>query len=536
MPEPEGIMSQAVDPILFHRILRKHAERTPDKILLRDDHRTLSYAEVETATNCFAAALHDRGVNKGDRVLVMMPSGIDYVLLWLALMKVGGIIVPINEAYRGNVLLHQANNSEARLMVLHGSMVDRLEAVADGLMHLKSIILSDAVEDQKARVLARWEAVDFRLLWQGADLAVDAGAEYWDPMAIFYTSGTTGASKGVLYSHAQAHATALPFARELSTDDVFYMHNPMYHVALPHCFGSVLIPGGSMAVRSRFSIEAFWPDVRRFGATLTMMLGAIASFISGRPPHPRDRDHTLRKVLMVPLLSDIERFRERFGVEVMTWFNMTEVSTPLHSSGFRLANNKSCGRPRPGIAARIVNEHDEPVPAGTVGELVLRADSPWEFNLGYWKNPEATVAAWRNLWLHTGDLFKQDGDGNFYFVDRLKDAIRRRGENISSYEVEVEVNAHPAVLESAAVAVPSEHGEDEIKIVASLKPGEHLAPPELLDFLQTRLPYFMIPRFIEIRNREIEKTPTGKIRKVHLREAGVQNCWDREKAEYAVRR
>jgi carnitine-CoA ligase len=529
-------MSHAGDQVVFHRILRRRAERTPDKTLLRDDHRTLSYAEVETATNCFAAALQELGVRKGDTVLVMMPSGIDYVLLWLSLTKAGGIIVPINEAYRGNLLLHQANNSEARLMVLHGSLVDRLEAVADGLVHLKKIILTDPAADQKTRAFARWEAVDFRLLWEGADLAVDAGTERWDPMAIFYTSGTTGPSKGVLYSHAQAHATALPFARQLSADDVFYMHNPMYHVALPHCFGSVLIPGGSMAVRPRFSVEAFWPDVRRFGATVTMMLGTVASFITGRPPHPGDRDHTLRKVLMVPLLNDIDRFRERFGVEVMTWFNMTEVSTPIHTDGFRLANNRSCGRPRPGISARIVNEHDEPVPTGTVGELVLRADSPWEFNLGYWKNPEATVAAWRNLWLHTGDLFKQDEDGTFYFVDRLKDAIRRRGENISSYEVETEVNAHPAVLESAAVAVPSGHGEDEVKIVASLKPGQHLAPPELLDFLQTRLPYFMIPRFVEIRHGEIEKTPTGKIRKVKLRESGTVNCWDRDKAGYAVRR
>ncbi|HEX7784522.1 MAG TPA: AMP-binding protein [Sphingobium sp.] len=521
---------------VYHRILRRHAAQQPSKIFVRDDARSLTYLEVEQATNHLAVQLADLGVEKGATVLVMKPSGIDYVLLWFAVMKLGAIFVPMNDSYRGNILVHQANDSEARLMVVHGDLVDRLEAVADRLQHLQHLVLVGASEEQAAIARRTWKTSDFAALQGFSDTAVDAGVEPWDPMAIFYTSGTTGPSKGVLYSHGQAHATALPFANELSSADIFYMTNPMFHVALPHLVGAVLIPGATIVVRGRFSIEAFWSDIRRYGATVTLLLGTIPSYIASRPATPDDRDHPLRKVLMVPVLPDINDFRLRFGVEVMTWFNMTEVSTPLHSQGYRLANPQSCGRPRDGVDARIVDAQDMPVPPGSVGELIIRTARPWELNLGYWKNPEATAAAWRNLWLHTGDLFRQDEAGNFYFVDRLKDAIRRRGENVSSYEVEAEVLAHPSVHECAAVAAPSEHGEDEIKIVVSLKPGCSLAPDALLDFLQPRMPYFMVPRFVEIQAEELAKTPTGKIRKVELRGAGITGSWDREAAGYVVRR
>lgn len=529
-------MSSTRSANVYHRILRRHAAQQPSKVFLQDGVRSLTYRETDQATNHLALQLADLGVERGATVLVMKPSGLDYVLLWFAIMKLGAIFVPMNDSYRGNILVHQANDSGARLMVVHGNLVDRLDAVAERLHHLEHLLLVAATEDQAVNAQRHWKTSDFATLQGFSDTAVDAGAEPYDPMAIFYTSGTTGPSKGVLYSHGQAYATARPFADELAPSDIFYMTNPMFHVALPHLVGAVLIPGAGIVVRERFSIEAFWPDIRKYGATVTLLLGTIPSYISGRPSQPDDQDHALRKVLMVPVLPDVDSFRARFGVEVMTWFNMTEVSTPLHSDGYKLANPQSCGRPREGVEARIVDEHDMPVSPGSVGELVIRTTRPWELNLGYWKNPEATAAAWRNLWLHTGDLFRQDEEGNFYFIDRLKDAIRRRGENVSSYEVEAEVLAHPAVHECAAVAAPSEHGEDEIRIVVSLKPGSSLAPDELLDFLQPRMPYFMVPRFVQIQQDELAKTPTGKIQKVMLREAGIAQSWDREAAGYVVRR
>jgi crotonobetaine/carnitine-CoA ligase len=228
---------------------------------------------------------------------------------------------------------------------------------------------------------------------------------------------------------------------------------------------------------------------------------------------------------MLPIMANVKEFERRFGLRVRSTFNMTETSCCILTGADR-ANATSCGRVRPGFEARVVDENDAEVPDGQLGELVLRSDEPWTLMAGYWRKPEATIAAWRNLWFHTGDAFTRDADGNFYFVDRMKDAIRRRGENISSAEVEAEVNAHPAVLESAAIAVPSELAEDEVKIVVVLQPGQQVELPELVEFLKGRMAAFMVPRYIEIVGA-LPKTPTEKVRKAELRAAGVGAAWDR---------
>ena len=375
---------------------------------------------------------------------------------------------------------------------------------------------------------APWATSAFAELVAADASPLPPAVSYRDPMAIFYTSGTTGPSKGVLYSYAQAHATAREQARLCTPGDVFYMCVPMFHVGLCHLGGIPLIAGATLAIRPKFSATQFWDDIRHFGATMTLLMSTMPAYLMAQPETPGDADNPLRKCVMVPLLKDLDAFRRRFGVpDIATVFNMSEVSTPI-CSGFDLPNNTSCGRPRPGISARIVDEHDEPVPTGQVGELILRSDAPWEFALGYWRQPEKTAEAWRNQWLHTGDLFSMDEAGNYYFRDRLKDAIRRRGENISSYEIEREVDAHPAVLESAAVAVPSPFGEQEVKVVAALRPGASLSPQALARHLAGVLPGYMQPRYIEVRADELPKTPTGKIRKPELREAGAAGAWDSE--------
>lgn len=523
------------EEMVLHRVLRRHAARTPDKVLFRSHERDCSYGEADERTRRIAVALRGMGVGKGDTVLVMLQGGIDYVLIWLALSRLGALMVPVNDAYRGNILLHQVNDSEARTMILDAQYLERLAGLTSPLLHLERVVLRGS-SGPAGEVARPWAVFPYEVLLDEDPQDVDDGVEYHEPSTIFYTSGTTGPSKGVLYTHAQGYATALPMAREFTREDTFYLFNPLYHVGLAHIFGAVLLSHGSIAVRPRFSGEAFWPDIDRLGATITLMLGAVANFIYRRPARPDDRDHPLRKVMMVPLLKEVDEFRQRFGCEVMTWFNMTEVSTPLHSAGFTLVNNKSCGRPRAGIQARIVDERDEPVPPGQAGELVLRPDDPWEFNLGYWKNPAATVQAWRNLWFHTGDRCMHDAEGNFYFVDRLKDAIRRRGENISSYEVEEEVNSHASVLESAAVAVASEFGEDDVKVVVVLRSGRDLTPEALLRYLEPRMPSFMLPRYITLVREELPKTPTGKVQKEPLRTSGAVGSWDREAQGYRIQR
>jgi crotonobetaine/carnitine-CoA ligase len=258
-------------------------------------------------------------------------------------------------------------------------------------------------------------------------------------------------------------------------------------------------------------------------------------FLLKEPPSPRDRDHPLRHVVMVPLSDDAQAFAERFGVDVYTTFNMTETSCPIVSERNPRVRG-TCGRPRAGVEARIVDENDCEVAPGEVGELILRTDVPWAMNHGYHKNPQATAQAWRNGWFHTGDAFRYDSDGNFFFVDRLKDAIRRRGENISSFEVEAELMAHPAVREAAAVAVPSEHSEDEVLAVVAPVAGQSVDPAELLGFLLPRMPHFMVPRYVRVLP-ELPKTPTQKVQKNLLRADGVTpDTWDREAAGIRVRR
>ena len=260
----------------------------------------------------------------------------------------------------------------------------------------------------------------------------------------------------------------------------------------------------------------------------------MTQFLLRQPPGPGDRDHPLRDVVTVPWNQDSRAVAARYGLRMRTAFNMTELSVPILS----VANPGelgTCGRARPGIEARIVDADDIEVPHGTVGELILRSARPWEFSTGYHRDPVATAAAWRNGWFHTGDAFRRDADGNYYFVDRLKDSIRRRGENISSFEVEAEVLCHPAVLEAAAIPVPSEDGEDEVMLVLTCNAGCTLDPRELLAFLAPRMAHYMLPRYVRVVDA-MPKTPTAKIEKHRLRREGVTpDSWDREVHGVTVR-
>jgi len=509
--------------LVFHYLLEQHARVAPDRPCLVMNDRVLSYAETEAEANRWARGFARRGVRKGDRVLMMIPNGIEHVVMWLGLCKLGALMVPVNEAYKGSMLRHQVRDSAAALAIIDRGHLSRWIDIAEEVPDLKTIALYPTVDEP---INTPWECVSVTWMRHEDGATMPRVVEYFDPMTIFYTSGTTGPSKGVLYSYAQAHATAAPMAKLCTPDDVFYMFLPMFHVGLSNMFGIVVIAGATMAIRERFSASQFWDDVRRYRATFSILLSTMPNFLLAQPALGDDRDHPLAKLIIIPLLGELEAFKKRFGCTVTTFFNMTEVSCPLAADAFNLVNGTSCGRPRAGVRARIVDENDEEVPIGLAGELVLRADDPWEFNLGYWRNPEKTAEAWRNQWLHTGDAFRRDQEGNFYFVDRLKDAIRRRGENISSFEVESEVETHPAILESAAVAVPAAEGEDDVKVVVALKPAQHLTPTELHAFLQERLPAYMVPRYIDVRTQELPKTPTGKIKKAALREDGTVGAWD----------
>jgi crotonobetaine/carnitine-CoA ligase len=321
----------------------------------------------------------------------------------------------------------------------------------------------------------------------------------------------------------------------LGASDRYLINMPMFHVGGATLLFAMLIHGGSVALVEAFSGERFWPQIRSMGATVVFLLGVMANFVARREQRPDDADNPLSKVFMVPLLDDVPAFAGRFGVDVYSIYNMTELSTPI-ITGPNPTIKVSCGRVREGVEVRLVDDNDCEVAVGEVGEIVVRADVPWALNSGYYKMPEATAKAWRNGWFHTGDTARRDEDGNYYFVDRLKDALRRRGENISSLEVETEIAAHPAVREAAVVGVPSEIAEDEVLAVVAPVPGEMIDPAELIEFLRPRMAYYMVPRYVRVVG-ELPKTPTSKIQKSALRAEGLTpDTWDREAAGITVKR
>ena len=515
-------------------VLERRAATAPDQVFaLFEDGTNWTHAELLSRVRATAAGLQARGVEQGDAVVCWLPNGPDVVRVWFAINYLGATYVPINTAYRGRVLAHVLENSGARLAVADGRLVERL-AGCEGLGELEAV----AVVGAGPAGVPGLELFDAAMLERadGSPAPPPRPVEPWDTQAILYTSGTTGPSKGVLSSYVQCHEMFGPETMRgiIGAEDRFLINMPMFHVGGASILYAMLIHGGSVAVVERFSTERFWPQIRATGSTMVFLLGVMASFVEGRPPSPDDADNPLTKVFMVPLVEDLEGFRRRFGVDVVSIYNMTELSAPIISE-WNPTVPGSCGRVREGMEVRLVDAHDREVPVGEVGEITIRSAMPWALNHGYNRMPEATAAAWRNGWFHTGDAARRDADGNYFFVDRLKDTIRRRGENISSVEVEAELLAHPAVREAAAVAVAADLVEDEVLAVVALEPGAALEPGELIEFLRPRCAHHMIPRYVRV-VEELPKTPTEKVRKAELRGAGVtEETWDREAAGVVVR-
>lgn len=519
-------------------VLRRNAESRPEQPWIVTPSAAHTYADMEALTGRMAAGLAALGLEPGDRLLAMLPDGIELVAVWVACARLGIVEVPVNTAYRGDVLAHLVNDSGARVAVLADTFLDRLAAIeADCPALARCVVLPTGAD----RTPCRFELRPFESLLDAAADGPAALPRESALKAIMYTSGTTGNSKGVMVSHAHAHeyAAGCAGAVELGPGDVFYSAGlPLFHVAgrWGVLYGAA-IHGATAVVPRQFSAGAFWDDVRRHGATATYLLGAMASLLQRRPPAADDADTPLERVLMCPLLPDVEAFAERFRLRVATAYGSTEANAPLSMPlGAPTPNKQVVGRPRKNFEVAILGEDDRPVPPGVPGEIAVRPREPWVTMLGYWNQPAATAAMWRNLWLHSGDAGFCDEAGNFHFTDRLKDSIRRRGENISSMQLEGIIGRHPAVLECAVFPVASEFTEQEVAVAIVARPGETLDPVDLVRFLEPRVPYFMVPRYIELR-AELPKTQTGKVRKHILREEGVRPAtWDREAAGIRIAR
>ena len=520
--------------LVLPNLIARRAAECPDRVWLQHvDGTEMTYRQVhEKALRC-AGGLAALGVKRGDTVLVMLPNSFDAIAAWLAISWLGAMEVPVNNGYRGKILEYIINNSTAKLMITCTQFLDRVDFVAPGLDALAKVIVTDSASPPKGQLKSVQPAS--ATLDAATPLAPEPLAHF-DIATIVYTSGTTGPSKGVMMPWAQCHAMStgcIPLDG-MGESDAWYSPFPLFHMSGKLVVYATALFNGRMVIRESFSTRDFWPEVRKYGCTASLLIGTTMSFVASLPPSPEDRTHPLKRVLMAPLPADPPAFEQRFGVKICSVFNMTEISCPIWTR-FEL-HGKSCGRLREGYEVRIVDANDEEMPTGEVGEIIVRASQPWMLNAGYYRMPEKTVEAWRNGWFHTGDAGYVDEEGNFYYVDRKKDAIRRRGENISSMELEALVCDCPGVQEAAAIGVPSELSEDEVKVVVTVRPGSDFTPQKLVEYLIPRVPRFMVPRYVEVM-AALPKTPTEKVRKQELRDAGITaNTWDREKAGVVIPR
>ncbi len=509
-------------------VLDRRAAEQPDEVFaVFEDGTEWTLAEMRQRTLAVAAGLGELGVRQGDHVAMWLPNGKEALVTFFAISYLGALYVPFNTAYRGRILEHVVENSDAEVIVAHADLLPRLEEISCARLRTAVIVGSgEAPRGLKPVAYSTLSSCEAELP------ALERAIEPWDTHAIIYTSGTTGPSKGVLCSYLHIYSNpSWPFIKD---GDRFLANMPMFHMG-GMLTVTMLYRNGSVAMMENFSTKTFWPFVRKTRCTAIFLLGAMATFLLKEEPSAEEREHDVRLAVLVPLTSNHREVAERFGVDIFTIFNMTEVSTPMVSEA-NPTKAGSCGKVREGVEVRLVDANDCEVPVGATGELIVRTDRPWAMNHGYYKNPEATAEAWRNGWFHTGDGFRQDEEGNFYFVDRVKDAIRRRGENISSFEVEAEVIAHPSVRDVAAIGVTSEHSENDVLIAVTPVEGKTIDPVELIMFLKDRMPHFMVPRYIRIMD-DLPKTPTSKVRKHVLREQAVtEDTWDREAAGISIRR
>ncbi|TQC42126.1 hypothetical protein EEB14_50565 [Rhodococcus sp. WS4] len=535
MNQIDGI-EQILDEDLLPQLIVRHATASPDRVFMKQvEGGSQTYAQTHARARAWSQLMRGLGVEPGHKVARFTPTCMESVNIWVGLGWLGATDVPINTEFRGAMLAAILQSARAEILVCDARWLEAVHAVADQLDYLTTVVVIggpfEVPTDCRLRHL------------DGADLLASATAEesfeYSGPQPhdvamVVYTSGTVGVSKAVVLPWATYAAGARQFCPPgdaLTSEDVLYLPYPLFHIAGTFWTHAIARVGATVVLRETFSTSSFWRDIGEYGCTVTHLLGATANYIYRQPTRPVDADNTLRMVSMIPLLKDLRGFERRFDVQAYSVYGMTEVGVVTRTS-LSPEDPSSCGVPFPGYALRVVNEFDQEVPDGEIGELVVRPLSPWTTFTEYFGMPEATVAAWRNLWFHTGDGFRRDQQGNYHFVDRIKDSIRRRGENISSMEVEMYVVRHEAVLECAAIPVPSEWSEDEVKVCVVVKEGHELTEVELVEFLIAEaMPRFMLPRYVQIM-QEFPKTPTGKIQKNILRKnSDLSADWDREREQ-----
>ena len=536
---------------ILANVLRDRAEAHPDKDYLKfADNPWVSYGEVNARSNRVANALLARGVEKGESVSVMLPNCEEFLPVWYGILKAGAVMSSINTAYKGDFLSWTINLVEAKKLIISDVFLDRLDFVIKELPLLEHVIVMHTGAQEGPDPSLKWEPLTEFM--DASDSEPD-GVEYsWvDDARIMFTSGTTGRSKGVIKQNAADYFSARGLLEVVSktsgrsiedlADDTFFSCLPLFHSNAQVLSGyPAMVAGGRIAYTERFSSSRFWQQVIDAEATVFNSIGAVSYFIWNIPESDLDKKHTVHTVFAAPAPKDIYYdFQERFGVKFIEGYGLTETGMATYMDPTRDPVPGTIGVANPGYEVTIVEPGtDRPLPPETPGEIVVDMKIPNIVMRAYYGMPEKTAEDFRNLKLHTGDLGRMDADGYIYFMDRVKDYIRRRGENVSSMEVERQVSEHPSIKEAAAIGVKAGEGassEDEIMIVC-IPEGAAPDPVELTEFMAERMPYFLVPRYIRFVD-SLPKTPTERVQKVKLRDEGITaDTWDREEAGVKVKR
>ena len=524
-------------------VLRRNAEFHADQPFLDVPFEGVryTYAEMLAVAEQIGSGLRRAGLAAGDRMLIMSDNRADYVCAWFGAAVAGIVEVPLNVAYSGRFLAHQVATVGPRAAVIEAQFAQRLvdEQEACATLELVFVVDGDGQADALAALAAAgWDARPFATLREASLLEPWPEPVASDLAAVFFTSGTTGLSKGVMMAHAHVHFFAEEWAHitRLEPADTYFTCLPLFHgnAQFVTVYPALLV-GARVVIEKKFSASGWVRWLREYGVTVTNLMGVMMEFLWKQPPSDDDARHHLRCVNATPTASTLEEgFKARFGVDtIIEGFGTTEISSPIATPYGEARPSGACG-----LAidqwfdvALLDPVTDEPVPVGNIGELAVRPKAPWITSLGYYGMPDKTAEATRNLWFRTGDTMRQDEEGWFFFADRIKDALRRRGENISSYEVELAVLEHDSVRECAVIGVPADErgGEDEVMAIVVLAPGAELTPTDLWAFCDRRMPSFAVPRYVRFVD-ELPKTPTHKVEKAMLRDHGVDaSTADRER-------
>jgi crotonobetaine/carnitine-CoA ligase len=511
-------------------VLERGAMDHPDTEAITDPDSSVTYAELLAAARRVAGGLRGLGVSEGDTVALMLDNSLDHALAWFGCSLLNAAEVPLNTAFMPPQVSYVIGHCEAEVLIIEEGYLDRLRAVAPELSTLKFVVVRG---DPGAAADLPFAVLGFDDLAAGPDTE-PARARPQDILGILYTSGTTGMPKGVMVTQAQTYGRMWPLGPGAARPgDRTLVVLPIYHViGQVRGLYNTLIAGGTAVLRPRFSASGFWDTCREEKITYAPLVGVMASYLLRQPPRANDRDHHVAHIALGTTSAEVGEFKERFGVsEVSVSYGLTEAGGVLVGP----AEPTGCGYLRPDFEGRLVDESDVAVAPGEVGELVLRPTEPWTAMAGYYKMPEETLARWRNLWLHTGDLMTRRGDGMYLFVARKAERIRVRGENVSPADVERHVAAYPGVAECAVLGVGSADGEagaGEQEILAAVVARDEAGvdPAELLDFLAGRLPGFALPRYVTVLDALPRTDSTQRVQKNVIAARPRDSFWDRRAA------